>query len=159
MKPLVLCLGNELLADDAAGIIAAAKLKADIGDQADIVDTSLSGMALLEYFIGYEQAIIVDAIHTGKHEPGSVIEIDQSELKAVIAPSPHYAGLPEMLEIAKLLGVDFPKDIKIFAIEAADPYTIGGKIDDRVRDGIDRAVERVKAELERMNSASVENIA
>ena len=159
MKPLVLCLGNELLADDAAGIIAAAKLKADIGDQADIVDTSLSGMALLEYFIGYEQAIIVDAIHTGKHEPGSVIEIDQSELKAVIAPSPHYAGLPEMLEIAKLLGVDFPKDIKIFAIEAADPYTIGGEIDDRVRDGIDRAVERVKAELERMNSASVENIA
>ncbi len=158
MKPLVLCLGNELLADDAAGIIAAAKLKADIGDQADIVDTSLSGMALLEYFIGYEQAIIVDAIHTGKHEPGSVIEIDQSELKAVIAPSPHYAGLPEMLEIAKLLGVDFPKDIKIFAIEAADPYTIGGKIDDRVRDGIDKAVERVKAELERMNSASVENI-
>ena len=88
-----------------------------------------------------------------------MIEIDQSELKSVIAPSPHYAGLPEMLEIAKLLGVDFPEEVIIFAIEAADPYTIGGEIDDRVKGGIDRAVERVKAELERMNSVSAEQIA
>jgi len=148
MKPLVLCLGNDLLGDDGAGIIAAVKLKDDIGERADIVDTSLSGMALLEYFIGYDRAIIVDAIHTGKYPPGTVVDINQSELRSVVAPSPHYAGLPEMLEIARLLGVDFPRDITIFAIEAADPYTIGGEIDDRVRVGIDEAVEKVKARLQ-----------
>jgi len=152
VKPLVLCLGNELLGDDGAGMLVARKLKATQGHGSDIIETSLSGLSLIEYFIGYKQAIIVDAIHTGNHPPGTVIELYPDQLRSVIAPSPHYAGLPEMLELAKSLDVEFPEDIAIFAIEVADPYTIGGAIDSRVEKGIDEAVIKIKARLKRWQS-------
>ena len=156
MKPLVLCLGHELLGDDGAGILVAQRLKETQGHGSDIIETSLSGLSLIEYFVGYKQAIIVDAIHTGNHPPGTVVELRPDQLRSVIAPSPHYAGLPEMLEIAKSLEVEFPEEIAIFAIEAADPYTIGGAIDSRVEKGIDEAVTKIEARLTQWKSLSSE---
>lgn len=154
MKPLVLCLGNELLGDDGAGILVARRLKEQGNSGSDIIETSLSGVSLIDYFVGYKKAIIVDSIHTGNHPPGTVIEISPERLRSVIAPSPHYAGLPEIFDIAQSLKLDFPRDIVIFAIEAADPYTIGGALDSRVERGIDEAVKRVNAQLHQWETSS-----
>ena len=53
MKTLVLGLGNELLSDDGVGILAVRRLKETYKGQADIVETSLHGLALLDLFIGH----------------------------------------------------------------------------------------------------------
>jgi Zn finger protein HypA/HybF involved in hydrogenase expression len=42
---------------------------------------------------------------------------------SLMAPSPHYAGLPEMLAVAERLKLNFPKEFKIFAVEVEDPCT------------------------------------
>jgi hydrogenase maturation protease len=144
MKTLVLGLGNELLGDDAVGILAARALKEDLEDKADVVESSLAGMALLDLFIGYDRAIIIDAVKTGRHPAGTIYELSPKDLSSVIAPSPHYAGLPELLATAKQLQLDFPKAIVIFALEVEDPYTIGGTLSDAVSQAMPRLIQRIR---------------
>lgn len=147
MKTLILGLGNELLSDDAVGILAARALKEHLQDKADVIESALSGMALLDLLIGYERAIIIDAVKTGKSPPGTILELSPADLSKVLAPSPHYAGLPELIATAQALKLDFPKEIKIFAIEVEDPYTIGGKLSPAVVQAFHELVQRVEGQI------------
>ncbi|HOJ59502.1 MAG TPA: hydrogenase maturation protease [bacterium] len=147
MKPLVLGLGNDILADDAAGVLAVRAIREQWGDCVDAVECAVSGIALLDYLMDYKQAIILDAIRTGQHPPGTVLELDPAALGPVLAPSPHYAGLPEILVLAKELELTIPEEIKIFAMEVADPYTVGGEMSGAVRQAIPALVDRVERQL------------
>jgi len=135
-KILILGLGNDLLADDAVGLLVARRLKTMHLDNVEIIETAEHGMALLDYFIGFERAILVDAIQTKSAPIGTIHELDESDLSEVFAPSPHFSGLPEMIHIAREMQLDFPKQFKIFAIEVEDVLTMGGKITPKVRDTI-----------------------
>jgi len=149
VRTLVLGLGNDLLADDAVGLLVARALRERLGelDRVDVRETSVHGLALLELLVGYERAILVDAVHAGRHPPGSVIGIDPSELSEVYAPSPHYAGLPEMFALARALELDFPTDVAIIAIEVADVGTIGGPMTAAVREAVPEACRRIESRL------------
>lgn len=148
-RTLVLGLGNELLSDDAVGILAARALKERVSDQADVVESALSGMALLDLFVGYDKAIIIDAIKTGRCAPGTICVLSPNDLGAVLAPSPHYAGLPELMAVARQLQLEFPKEIKIFALEVEDPYTIGQAMSEPVQRALAELVQRVVLQIER----------
>lgn len=154
MRTIVLGLGNELLSDDAIGILIARRLRSELNGIADVFESGLSGLALLESLLGYDQAIIVDSISTGKDPPGTIIELGPDDLGPVIAPSPHYTGLPEMISIARELGLDFPDKITIFAIQASDLKTIGGSTSPQVFASIEQAVIRIK---ERVQTWNLEN--
>ena len=147
MKTLVLGLGNDILADDAAGILAARALKTRLAGVAEVQETSWHGVALLEVFIGFERAILMDAVMTGKHAPGTILEIRPDELAPVQGTSPHFTGLPEMIAMARELDLEFPKNFRIFAVEVADPHTVGGEMTPAVRDAIPALCERVVAAL------------
>ena len=96
MKTLVLGLGNDILADDAVGVLAARALRDELAGRADVVETAMHGLALLDHFLGYERAILLDAIQTGKQPPGTIIELGVADLSPIATPSPHFTGLPEM---------------------------------------------------------------
>jgi hydrogenase maturation protease len=151
VKTLVLGLGNELLSDDAVGIVVARTLRermpADPGG-VDVVESSLAGLALLDLFFGYDRAVVVDGIRTGRRPPGEIVELSPADLDSVVAPSPHYAGLPELLAVARNLGLPFPTDVRILAVETEDPYTIGGDLSESVRGAVEGVVERVRGILE-----------
>lgn len=144
---LVLGLGNDLLADDGVGILAVRALAGELRGQADVVETAMHGLALLEYFLGYQHAIVIDAIHTTVHPPGAILELNPEDLPPVESPSPHYTGLPEMLKMAEQLHLDFPATIKIFAMEVLDPYTVGGELTQPVRAALPELIRRVKEQV------------
>lgn len=91
MKTLLLGLGNDLITDDGAGIVAVRELREKLKGLADvdIEESSMSGMALLELFLDYDRAIILDAVHTTRHPPGTILEWVPEDLGRVISPSPH----------------------------------------------------------------------
>ena len=156
MKPLVIGLGNDLMGDDAIGILAARSLKGQVSQKADVVESALHGAALLDIFIGYRQAIIIDAIHTGTCLPGSILDIDPATLGTVVSPSPHFSGLPELQTIAAELGLDFPKEVRIAAVEVTGSFEIGAPMTPAVAEALGPLVERVKqilADWERTPSA------
>jgi hydrogenase maturation protease len=145
---MVLGLGNDLLADDAVGILAVETLRSRVDDRVHVATSNMHGLALLDVFLGYDRAILVDAIQTGEVPAGTILELTASDLAPVGAPSPHYAGLPEMLRLAERLKLDFPKHLTIFAVEAADMQTIGGPLTEEVRDVIPELCRRVVSKLQ-----------
>jgi hydrogenase maturation protease len=147
MKPLVLGLGNDLLGDDGIGIAAARRLARSIGDIADVVESSLHGLALMDLLIGYRQVLIIDAIRTGRHLVGTVMEFSQDDLRPVTSPSPHYSGLPEMMALARQLGVDFPRKIRIIAVEIGGISDVGDGMSQAVRGSLNEIERRVMAVL------------
>ncbi len=156
MKILVLGLGNDIIADDGLGIFAARQLKESLQHYSgiDVFESSAAGIALLEVFMGYEKAVIIDAVKTGECEPGTIQEWKAEELSEVLAPSPHYAGLPELLALAKQMHLDYPQEFAIYSMEAEDPYTIGkgltpvieGKLPELVKQVQERVLQWVKME-------------
>lgn len=152
IKPLILCLGNDIIADDAVGIQAARLLRERVGDFADVEECAVSGVALLEFFVGYNRAIIVDAIQTRRHPPGTILEMKPSDLGRIIAPSPHYAGLPELIGMAAQMELDFPSEIVIFGVEVEDLLTVGGEMTESARNALPRLLERIDRQLEQWNA-------
>jgi len=149
MKTLVLGLGNDLLGDDGIGLAAIEALRAETPplEGVDFVASPLSGLALLDLFVGYDRAVVVDGIRTGRHPAGSVTELLASDLDRIVAPSPHYAGLPELFAVARSLDLPFPSEVRILAVETEDPYTVGGAMSAPVRDAVPAVVARVRALL------------
>ena len=119
---LVLAMGNDILGDDGVGLLAARRLAAR--DGVDIVESSEAGLALLEHIIGYRNLLILDSVKTGKQPPGTVLRYTADDFRTIVAPSPHYAGLPEVLALGARLGVSMPSDIRVLAMEVEDPYTL-----------------------------------
>jgi hydrogenase maturation protease len=151
MRILVLGLGNDLLADDAIGHLAVAELEPRLAGRADVEATALHGLALLDVLAGYAAAVVLDAAVTGVHPVGAVHEIAADSLARVQNPSPHFAGFPEMLDLADRLGLHFPRRLRIIAVEVLDPYTVGGAMTPAVRDALPELCERAEravAELE-----------
>ena len=141
-------LGNELFGDDAIGLLAVREMTETAPQRADFVETHLHGVALLDLFIGYDKAIIVDAIKTGRHPPGTIFEIDPQELLPADNPSPHFTGVPELVRLATELKVDFPKEFKIVAMEVTNTCDMECKLTGPVACAMDELVECVMNHLD-----------
>ncbi len=82
MKTLVLGMGNPILRDDRIGLRVLEELEGLFFDSDVTLRTStLAGMNLLECLIGFDRAILVDAIQTGG-EPGSVYRLSPQDFIA-----------------------------------------------------------------------------
>jgi len=147
MKTLVLGLGNDLLSDDSIGVRAVRELATRPFESVDYVETSVCGLSLLDILVGYQRAIVIDAMHTVTYEPGSVIELNPGDFSTVMGPSPHYAGLPELLQLADVMSVEFPREIKVIGVEAGNIFTVGEELSPPVRNAMSSIVEHVQDQL------------
>ena len=141
---LVLGLGNDILGDDAVGLLAARRLRALLPEAVRVEESGGAGLDLLDFLEGYDCALLLDAIATGRHPPGAVLEFSDADFQEVLVPSPHYAGIPEMLRLAKELGIPFPREIRILACEIADPYRIHEGVSDAVTAALPAYVSRAQ---------------
>jgi len=149
VRTLVLGLGNELAADDAVGLLVARAVHEQLDGEVDVTESSASGLALIEELAGYDRAVVVDAIRTGRTPPGTITEMGLAEVGTVVAPSVHQAGLPELAAVAERLGLRFPQQTRVLAVEVVDPYTIGGPMSEAVATVVHELVRRVLGQLER----------
>ena len=152
MKPLVLGLGNELLGDDAIGIEVVRRLRGELGESADVVESSLHGLALIDLMLGYDRMIIIDAITTGRYAVGTVVSLKPNELASVPGPSPHYSGLPEISALAGQLCLDFPSDIRIVAVEIGGGTRLGSIISAKVAAAMGEMTNRIKSIVDGWNA-------
>jgi len=124
-KPFaVIALGNPLLCDDTAALVALRILHATTRThQADFVEDYASGMDLLPELEGREGVVVMDAVRTLEHEPGTCLEFSLEELdrtRQARLVDTHGMNLATVLDTGRRLGYAMPKRLVILGIEGRD---------------------------------------
>ena len=142
-------MGNSLLSDDGVGLYVAAELKNRL-DQPDITvtETGIAGLSLLDLLVGYDKAIIIDAIQTAGGKAGQIYRLDPEAFDSTRhTASPHDVSFTAALELGKRLELALPQQIVIFAIEALDITTFSEECTPEVKQAIPICVETIIQEL------------
>jgi len=147
---LLLGLGNDILTDDAVGLHVVHELQRDLADHPsiDCRETTEMGLALLDFITGYRTVVIVDSIQTGKEAPGFLHELDAPALNQLTGSTPHFVGVSETLALGKHLGLAMPEQVRIFAIEVEDPFTLGTILTPALQAALPGIVARIRTALQ-----------
>jgi hydrogenase maturation protease len=115
-KLLVVGVGNDFRRDDAAGLVAARRLR-DCGILAEEHRGDFA--TLMERWKDADILILIDAIAPGR-TPGAVHRLNASASpldREVFNTSTHAFGLADALELSRILGT-LPRKVLVFGIEA-----------------------------------------
>jgi len=147
MKTIILGIGNPVLKDDSVGIKVAEMLKGKV--DADVDFLASTDFNVIGKILGYDRAIIVDAIKTGK-EPGTIHVLNVNDLFVSYNFSgSHSLDLATSIKIGyEIFGDEMPKEIKIIAIEVED-VDFGYECSESVKNAIPKAVEMIINELKK----------
>jgi len=150
MKTLVLGLGNPILTDDGVGPQVAKELEGRLNQQEiTVMEGSLGGLNLLDLLVGYDRAIIIDAIETVGGKAGQIYRLDLEAFDATRhAASVHDINFATALELGKRLGLALPQQIDIFAIEVVDTSRFSEECTPKVTEAIPLCVETIIQEME-----------
>ena len=139
----VLGLGNDILADDALGLLVARQAAARFGNQVEVVSSSQAGFHVMDELLGVSRLLVVDCIRTGAARPGTVYVFDERAIPPSPGVSSHSLGIFEVLAVARRLGLPAPAECVIVAVEAADCTTVGGAMHPDVAAAIPEVIERI----------------
>jgi hydrogenase maturation protease len=152
MKTLVLGLGNPLLRDDSIGLRVVQELRVRLGEVPDIEvsEDYWGGLRLMERMIGYDRAIIIDAIRTDA-EPGTIHLLSPNDIPTQRSSSAHDVNLPTALKLGRQAGAQLPppSEILIIGVEVADVQTFDETLTPEVEIALPQAVEAVLTALDR----------
>jgi len=140
----LLCLGNELLADDAFGIVVAGRIRQLGLPDLEVVEASVSGFNLVDYLLDASRLVVVDTMQTAKAPPGTVRVFREQDVRSTPGGSPHYVGLFEALAVGRALKLKVPEEVVIIAVEAADCETLGGAMHPAVAAALAPVLEQVQ---------------
>ena len=151
MKIVVIGLGNPILGDDGVGwqvAQAAEKRLAESGGQNGVeVDClSLGGLRLMERMIGYDHAIIVDAIMTGRQAAGSVTVFPLATLPDPAqghTSSSHDTSLQTALDLGRRMGAKLPENPWVVAIQSKRVFDFSDRLSPTVARAVPDATDRV----------------
>jgi hydrogenase maturation protease len=146
---IIVGLGNPILGDDGVGWKIAEQVQMAIADQpayAHVVVESLSlgGLSLMEHLMGYERAIIIDAVYLNQALPGSLYSIDLNELPNLSSghlTSTHDTSLQTALDVGRAMGAALPTDIHILGIESIRIFDFSEELTPEVSAAIPQAVQ------------------
>jgi hydrogenase maturation protease len=147
---LVVCIGNELAADDAAGgavfhHLCARGLPANVR----LEQLGTGGLALLDCLDGEPTLIIVDAVQLGA-EPGTVhvLEWDQVPVPPRTGVTAHSIGVREAIETGRLVCPErMPAHVVLVGIEGATFDQLGGPMTPSVAAAVPYAAQAVMDQL------------
>jgi len=159
-RTLVLGLGNPLLGDDGVGwrIVEAVQQEGGIAPGCPTPEVELDwhaggGLALMERMIGYQRAIIVDAMQSERGPVGSVHCCAMEDLPQTAAGhlvSAHETSLATALAVGRRLGADLPEAVVIVAVEARPVLEFSEQLSPDVAAAVPIAASRVRRLLEEL---------
>jgi hydrogenase maturation protease len=150
MNTLVLGLGNELLSDDAVGLLVAEELQRHLAGNPDVhvVCAQVAGFRLVDILAGYQRAIVVDAIISDRAPAGEVYWLDRAELRRpLLNRSNHNIHLADALQLGERLGLEMPNEVKVLAVEVEDCFTLAEGISEAAEKAVPKAVGIILDEL------------
>jgi hydrogenase maturation protease len=158
VSTLVVGLGNPLLGDDGVGfrvaesvaiaVASGAAQQAASGTLTDVEvdELAVGGIRLMERLIGYQRALIIDCINTGKAPRGTVQTLPLDALDNPYAGhlgSAHETSLTTALEMGRLLGATLPEEVQLVTIESPNVFDFSEQLSEPVEAAVPKAVRLV----------------
>ena len=98
----------------------------------------------MDLLMGYDRAIIIDAIQTPQGVPGQIYQLHPGSLCGTLhTGSTHGIDLASTIELGRKLGFAMPREITIFAIEVKNVNTFGEDCSQEVKSAIPICIEKV----------------
>ncbi len=157
-KLLIVGLGNPILGDDGVGWHVAECIQ-QLLPQIEVFCLSLGGLSLMEYLIGYEWAIIIDAIQTHDGQLGDVSVLELSDLPDFSAghtTAAHDTSLQTAIRLGQKMGAELPERISVVAIEIDPVFDFSEELSVPVAAAIPPAVDAVLTLLENNSIVTVQ---
>lgn len=143
---VVVGLGNDIAADDGAGIAVARRLETEVGNisDVDVIALPWAGFALLDVLKGRRRAAIIDCLVTGERPPGTIVHIDEADLAgSVRLNSFHDISYPTAMALGRRMGWEMPDSIAIWGIEAETADVFSETLSPPVADAVEKVVVEV----------------
>jgi hydrogenase maturation protease len=149
LRTLVLGLGNPILSDDGVGNRVAEILQRKLEDpEVTVTETNAVGLNLLDLLVGYQRAIIIDAVPSREGKVGQVHRLTPEDFRlSQHLCSPHDVDFVSALELGRRLGLSLPEEIIIFAVEVADITTFSESLTPEVERVVPQVIQMVLDEL------------
>ncbi len=149
MRTVLIGVGNPVLSDDSVGLKIAAELGARLRGNPDVatVQVCCGGLRLMEAMVGYDRAVVVDAMLSGC-PAGTVHRFAEADLPpSRWIHSMHDGTLRSALALGRTAGLPLPSDIRFWAIEAADVETFGETLTPAVEQSASQVVSEILKEV------------
>ena len=148
---LILGMGNSLLSDDGVGLYVVAEIKNRLNEPAiTIMETGAAGLSILDLLVGYDRAIIIDAIQTADGKAGQIYRLGPEAFDTTRrTATSHDVDFTTALAFGNKLNLALPQEIVIFAIEASDVSSFSEECTPEVKQAIPICVEMVLQEIKR----------
>jgi hydrogenase maturation protease len=148
-------MGNPILGDDGVGVRVAERLKGELSADSgvDVSEACVGGLSLMERMVGYEKVILVDALCKEPVNPGAVRKLSLNDLRTMGSTqhiaSAHDTNLITALEAGRRMSLPLPlpKNVIIYAVEAAHVLDFGDELTPEVADAVPRVVRAVLEEV------------
>jgi hydrogenase maturation protease len=150
----IIGVGNLFRGDDAAGVLAARRLKALVGDLADVIEAELAGLDVLDLMAEASTVFLIDAARSGQ-PAGTIHRFDASAgpITADLFPhSTHVLNAVDAIEMGRTLGL-LPSRVIVYGLEVGDTRA-GNELSPAVAAALDQVVKRVVHELEELSCTS-----
>jgi len=156
MKTIILGVGNQILGDDGVGIHVVKELKKHLQNNSNVtVDEAITGgMNLLDLILGYEKAIIVDAVKAKDAKDGEVKRIPLGDFNTMHSCNPHDVSLTEAILMAEKMGEKrIPKEIIVIGIMMKQiPCEFSEDLSSNIASAVPKAVKMTLNELKNKNN-------
>ncbi len=160
---LIVGLGNSILGDDGVGIKVAQYLDsllttqklAELQYPIEITEDYRGGLHLMERLVGYRDVILIDAMCTQAHIPGTIIQIEPGSLDTQHCSSAHDASLMTAIDMGRRCGAVLPSDdrLVLIGIEAVNVLDFSETCTPEVEAAIPIAADLIMTILEQWRVA------
>jgi hydrogenase maturation protease len=125
-KTIVIGLGSPIMSDDAVGLKVSEAVSEMNMPDVDTLQEAIGGLEILPMISGYRFAVIVDAVQTFEHKPGTVLIFDPESFDHTVANVPaHDINLATAIKMGRQMDNSvMPEIIKFVAVEVEDLQTM-----------------------------------
>ena len=116
-------LGNPLHGDDGVGLIVAQSVfeilrrKSNI----DLLECPVLDARLAECLVGYERAVIIDALIDAQAKVGTVSRVEVAKPSGDPPASLHATGFQDVLALAQMVGMAVPEAVQVYGVVIREP--------------------------------------
>lgn len=129
-KTALVGFGNPFHGDDAIGPVVARRIYESLPqrEHIDLLELSTSDFGVMERLIGYQRAVIVDALVDEEAEVGTVKRVELPECSDDGHVSPHTGGFSAALHLARKLGLVVPAEIALYGVVIREPRSFSDRL-------------------------------